>query len=231
MAEGLEHPLARSVLQTTARDGQAVQGAMLRILIADDIEVERSGLRLLLEARPGWDVVAEAADGREAIRKAVKLKPDVAILEHGLPSMIEAAEATRQIRTEAPNTEILILASRSHGGLIRAAFAAGARGYVLKSDSKHDLYAAVASVARHQPFVTASVPGTGDGTERDPLTSRELAVVKLIAEGSSNKAIARRLNVSIKTIETHRAAAIRKLGFTSSTGLVRYAIRHQLVGP
>jgi DNA-binding NarL/FixJ family response regulator len=209
----------------------------MRILIADDHDVVRSGLRSVLEARPGWKVIGEAQDGKDAIRKAIELKPNVAILDYGLP-VANGVDATGEIRKRAPGVEILIFTMHENEALIRKTFAAGARGYLLKSDIKQDLYAAIESVAGRRPYFSASISKTLLNSyvsipraESDPLTRRERLVVQLIAEGKTNKQAARVLNMSVKTVETHRAAAIRKLGISSTAGLVRYAVRTKLIEP
>jgi DNA-binding NarL/FixJ family response regulator len=210
---------------------------MTRILIADDHEVVRSGVRSILEGHPRWEIVAEAADGKEAIRKALELKPDVAVLDYSLP-LINGIEATRQIRARIPSVEVLIFTMHDNESLFFDLLKAGARGYLLKSDAKRFLVAAVESLAAHRPFFTARVSETllksyltKSGTANDVLTSRERGVVQLIAEGHSNKQIANVLNISVKTVETHRASAMRKLNLSSAAALVRYAVRNRIVEP
>lgn len=208
---------------------------MTRILIADDHDVVRSGLRSILETQQGWTVVGEAADGKDAIRKALELKPDVAVLDYSLP-LINGVEATRQIRARFPSVEVLIFTMHDNERLIYDLLKAGARGYLLKSDAKHFLLAAVESLAAHRPFFTAKVSEAllesyltaTDGSEH-VLTSRERGVIQLIAEGHSNKRIASVLNISVKTVETHRASAMRKLNLSSAASLVRYAVRNKIV--
>jgi DNA-binding NarL/FixJ family response regulator len=208
---------------------------MTRIMIADDHEVVRSGLRSILEAQPRWEVVGEAADGKEAIRKAIELKPEVAVLDYALP-LVNGVEATRQIRARVPSVEVLIFTMHDNEKLIYDLLKAGARGYLLKSDAKHSLLAAIESLAVHRPFFTAKVSETllesyltKAGTAENVLSSRERGVIQLIAEGNSNKQIANILNISVKTVETHRAAAMRKLNLTSAAALVRYAIRNKII--
>jgi DNA-binding NarL/FixJ family response regulator len=206
---------------------------MTRILIADDHDVVRSGLRSILE--PRWEVAAEASDGKEAIRKAIELKPDVAILDYSLP-LINGVEATRQIRARVPTVEVLIFTMHDSESLIHDLLEAGARGYLLKSDAKCFLVNAVESLAAHRPFFTAKVSEalldsylTRSTPAESVLTPRERSVVQLIAEGHSNKQVANVLNISVKTVETHRAAAMRKLNVSSAAGLVRYAVRNRIV--
>jgi DNA-binding NarL/FixJ family response regulator len=210
---------------------------MVRILIADDHEVVRSGLRKILEAQPNWEVVAESGDGKDAINKATETKPDIAVLDYSLP-LVNGIEATRQIRARLPKTEVLIFTMHDNETLIQELLKAGARGYLLKSDAKRHLIAAVESLAAHKPFFTAKVSEAlldsflarpmRDGST---LTNRERGVVQLIAEGYTNKQIANLLNISLKTVETHRAAIMRKLNLSSSAALVRYAIRNKIVEP
>jgi DNA-binding NarL/FixJ family response regulator len=211
--------------------------AMVRILIADDHEIVRAGLQNILETQPGWEVVAVASDGREAIQKAADTKPDVAIIDYSLP-LINGIEVTRQVRARFPKTEILIFTMHDSDTLIQELLAAGARGYLLKSDATAYLIQAIEALAFHRPFFTPQVSEallgaflskpTPSGTI---LTSRERQVVQLIAEGHTNKQVARMLNISLKTVETHRAAVMRKLELSSSADLVRYAIRNKMIEP
>jgi DNA-binding NarL/FixJ family response regulator len=206
---------------------------MIKILIADDHEVVRAGLRALLSEQPNWQVVAEAADGKEAVAQALKTAPDVAIVDHRLP-LSNGVEVTRQIRLRSPGTEVIIFTMHDNNDLIRDLLQAGALGYVLKSEAHHLLLTAVETVARHMPFFTGSVSETlrqsfltkGNG---GPLSARERSVLQLIAEGHSNKRAASILNLSIKTVESHRAAVHRKLNIHSTAGLVRYAIRNRMI--
>ena len=210
----------------------------IRILIADDHEVVRSGLKAILEARQGWEVVAEVGDGKEAIAKAVETKPDVAIIDYSLPRM-NGIEATRQIRARVPATEVLIFTMHDSDALLSEVLQAGARAFLLKSDAQHYLLAAVESLAGHKPFFTGRLSEklldaflSSHETQNAPVLSpRERVVVQLIAEGNSNKDMSGILNLSVKTIETHRASAMRKLNITSTAALVRYAIRNKLIEP
>ena len=210
---------------------------MTRILIADDHDVVRSGLRAILEEHPNWEVVAEASDGKEAILKAIEAKPDVAVLDYSLP-LVNGVEATRQIRARSPKTEVLIFTMHDNETLIEELLRAGARGYLLKSDAKLHLIAAIEALAIHKPFFTSQVSEALLGSylakadrTGSILTSRERGVVQLIAEGHTNRDIAMLLNISIKTVETHRASVMRKLNLSSSAALVRYAIRNKIVEP
>jgi DNA-binding NarL/FixJ family response regulator len=215
--------------------GQAMSET--RILIADDHAVVRSGLRALLEAQPGWTVVAEAGDGRDALAKALETKPDVAIIDYSLP-LLNGAEVTRQIHARLPSVEVLIFTMHDSDSLVTDILAAGARAYLLKSDANQYLIAAVASLADHKPFFTGKVSeqlldsylshqSRSDGL----LSPRERVIVQLIAEGNSNRDMGEALGLSVKTIETHRASLMRKLKLKSTAAIVRYAIRNRLVEP
>jgi DNA-binding NarL/FixJ family response regulator len=210
---------------------------MTRILIADDHDVVRSGLRAILGDQPGWEVVAEAEDGRQAVEFAAKTQPDVAILDYQLP-LLNGIDATRQIRALQPRTEVLIFTMYGSEPLIRELLAAGARGYLLKSDARRFLITAVEALARHQPFFTGRVSETllraylaNVQAQGDALTSRERTVVQLIAEGRTNREVAHVLGINLKTVETHRSAAMRKIDAHTSADLVRYAIRNKMIEP
>ena len=213
--------------------------APLRILVADDHQVVRTGLRTLLESKAGWQVCAEAANGREAVEKAGQMQPDVAVLDIGMP-LLNGVEATRQIRKASPKTEILILSMHDSEHMIQGVLDAGARGYILKDDADRNLLAAVDSLRRHKPYLSsrlsvaaASAPPDADGVERPArrLTPREREIVQLLAEGKSNKEIATYLNISVKTAETHRANIMLKMNFHSVTELVRYAVKNKIIQP
>ncbi|MET0429381.1 MAG: response regulator transcription factor [Microvirga sp.] len=208
---------------------------MTRILIADDHDVVRSGVRAILETQAGWEVVGEAVDGKDAVVQALATHPDVVVLDYGLPVM-NGIEATRQIRTRIPGTEVLIFTMHDTATLVREVLEAGARGFLLKSDARRFLIAAVESLADHKPFFTGKVSEAlletylEKGAAVDAvLTSREKSVVQLIAEGRTNKKIADVLSISLKTVETHRASAMRKLNLDTTASLIRYAIRNKLV--
>jgi len=205
---------------------------MITILIADDHDVVRSGLRALLSAQENFQVVAEAADGKEAVALALATTPDVAIVDYSLP-LLNGLEVTRQIRQRSPGTEVIIFTMHEHN-LIRDLLRAGALGYLLKSDAKRLLITAIETVAGHKPFFTAVVSETLLHSflidkDDNPLTIRERSILQLIAEGHTNKEIATILNLSVKTVETHRAAVHRKLNLKSTAELVRYAIRNRLI--
>lgn len=212
----------------------------VRILLADDHEIVRRGLQAILKAQSGWKVVAEAANGREAVELARQLKPAVVILDISMPEL-NGLEATRQILKDLPKTEVLILTMHESEQVVREVLYAGARGYVLKSDAGQDLVAAVESLSRHKPFFTSKVAemvlegyrmtgATGRMTEpRSRLTPREREIVQLLAEGKSNKEVAVALGISVKTTETHRANIMHKLNLQSLSDLVRYAIRNKII--
>jgi DNA-binding NarL/FixJ family response regulator len=213
--------------------------SVLRILLADDHEIVRRGLKDLLEAEAGWQIVGEATSGREAVAKAKLLKPDVVILDLRMPEL-NGLEATRQILRSLPGSEILILTMSDSEGLARTVLEAGAHGYLLKSDAVRDLVAAVDSLRQHRPFFTSVIArmvlqgflkrGSTEpaGASFDPLSAREREIVQLLAEGKSNKEVAAVLGISVKTAETHRANIMRKLDLHSTTDLVHYAVRNRI---
>jgi DNA-binding NarL/FixJ family response regulator len=213
----------------------------VRLLLADDHEIVRRGLRALLEAEPGWEVVAEAADGRDAIEKTKQMKPDVAILDIGMPSL-NGLEAARQIVTSGLQTKVLILTVHDADPVIKQVLEAGARGYLLKSDAARDLVTAVDALRRNKTFFTPKVAqmvlegylgkDTKDASAEGNclrLTGRQREIVQLLAEGKSSKEIACALGLSVKTAETHRANIMRRLDCHSVTALVRYAIRNHII--
>ena len=215
----------------------------LRILIADDHELVRRGVRTVLEAQPGWQVCGEASTGRDAVEKVKELRPDVVILDISMPDL-NGLEATRQILKALPKTEILILTIHESEQVEREVLAAGARGYILKSDDGQDLVSAVDNLRRHRPFFTpkvtklvldnylrTGVPMRASDPTRGVLTPREREIAQLLAEGRSNKEVATTLRISIKTVETHRNNLLRKLDLHSLSELVHYAIRNKMVEP
>jgi DNA-binding NarL/FixJ family response regulator len=217
--------------------------APFRILLADDHEVVRAGLRALLEEQSGWEVVAEAGDGRDAVEKASKLKPDVVVIDIAMPSL-NGLEAVRQIVKAVPNTKVLVLTMYDSDPLIQQVLQAGARGYLLKSDAGRDLVSAIDALRRNKTFFTPKVSqmvleGYLDKSPREKeaedepeslrLTSRQREIVQLLAEGKSSKEVAAALGLSVKTAETHRANIMRKLDCHSVTELVRYAIRNHII--
>src|ERR1700745_2181829 len=215
--------------------------ATFRIFIADDHEVVRKGLCALLEAQPDWEVCGEAADGREAVEKAHELKPDVVILDIGMPSL-NGLEATRQILKTNPHAKVLILTLHDSDQVVREVLNAGARGFLLKSDAARDLVVAVEAVRRDKNYFTSKVSAMvlegylKGGTQavaaavgRERLTPREREVVQLLAEGKSTKEVAAALGLSVKTAETHRSNLMRKLDVHSVSQLVLYAVRNNIV--
>ena len=208
---------------------------MTRILIADDHDVLRSGVRTILQEHEGWEVVGEARDGKEAIDQAIATRPDIVILDYGLP-LVNGVEATRQIRSRLHGVEVLIFTMHDTDSLVRDVLEAGARGFLLKSDAKQFLVSAVENLAAHKPYFTAKVSETLLATYlskgcsiESGLSSREKAVIQLIAEGKTNKQIADILSISTKTVESHRALALRKLNLDTTADLIRYAIKNKLV--
>jgi DNA-binding NarL/FixJ family response regulator len=208
----------------------------LSILIADDHAVVRAGLRTLLESRARWQVCAEAADGRDAVEKAAKHKPHVAILDIGMP-LLNGVEAARQIRKSSPSTEILILTMHESDDLVQQVVEAGARGYILKDEADRVLLDAVHALSQHKPFFSTRVSEaavTGDTSDdakssRSRLTPREREILQLLAEGKSNKEVANLLNISVNTAEAHRANIMLKLDFHSLAELVMYAVRNNII--
>lgn len=212
----------------------------LRILIADDHEVARRGIRALLESHPGWEVVAEAGNGRDAVSSAARLKPDVVLLDIGMPGL-NGLDATRQILAVAPATRVLILTMHDSEQVVREVLAAGARGFLLKSDAGRDLLTAVEALQFRRTFFTTKVaqlvlegylhPGAveADQLARSVLTPREREVIQLLAEGKTTKEVATTLNLSVKTAETHRTNLMRKLDLHSVVDLTLYAVRNGIV--
>jgi DNA-binding NarL/FixJ family response regulator len=211
----------------------------LRILVVDDHPVMRRGIRALIESKAGWIVSAEAATGREAVALARKLQPDIVVLDLSLPEL-NGLDAARQIARESPRSEVLILTMHHSEELARNVLLAGARGYVLKSDAERYLVDAIASLERHEPFLTATVTEsvlhdyvrTADNRPAGATTTpRQREIIQLFAEGRTTKEIASDLQLSTKTVETHRANIMRKLGARTIADLVRYAIRNNIVHP
>ena len=213
----------------------------LRILVADDHDLMRRGVKTLLQSHAGWEVCGESKTGREAVAKAEELKPDIAVLDISMPDL-NGVEAARRIRKVSANTEILILSMHYSDQLIREIVEAGVRGYIVKSDSDRDLVIAVETLAGHKPFFTPHATevilgsfNTGGLVKKVPelvsdrLTSREREIVQLLAEGKSSKEVATSLGISVKTAETHRSNVMRKLELHSVSELVRYAVRNQII--
>jgi DNA-binding NarL/FixJ family response regulator len=213
-----------------------------RIFIADDHEVVRKGLRTLLE-EAGQTVCGEASNGRDAVAGVLETGAQVVVMDLAMPDL-NGLEATRQILKHAPKTAVLILSAQESEELVRQILAAGARGFVLKTDAARDLLAAVEAVTQGRPFFSARVADVvlrgylrGGATVEEPqpasasLTAREREVLQLLAEGQSTKEVASTLDIGIKTAEAHRANLMRKLGIRSISELVRYAIRNRIVEP
>jgi DNA-binding NarL/FixJ family response regulator len=208
----------------------------LKVLIADDHGIVRSGVKLLLDRQPDIEVVAEAEDGVEAVEQVIQHRPDVAVLDVSMPRMT-GLQATHEIKQQAPDTQVLILSMHDDERYLFEALRAGAAGYVLKRAADQDLVDAVRAAGRGEPFLTASAQQTlirdflERGDQRAELTPREQEVVKLIAEAHTNKEIAEILHLSEKTVESHRGRVLQKLGMRDRVELVRYAIRQGLVEP
>lgn len=212
----------------------------LDVLVADDHDIVRRGLRDLIEKQPGWKVVGEATNGREAVEKAKQLKPDVSILDISMPSL-NGLEAARQIAASGSSTKVLILTIHHSDPLIQQMVKAGVRGYVLKTDAASELVHAVEALQRNKTFFTSKVAQAflderqkaakaANPDERAlRLTPRQREIVQLLAEGKNSREIASMLGTTFKTIETHRANIMRRLECHSVTELVRYAIRNDLI--
>ena len=205
---------------------------MTTIFIADNHEVVRRGVHALLAERADWEVVAEAADGKEAVAQVTKTAPDVAIIDYSLP-VLNGVEVTRQIRQRSPGTEVVLFTIYDNNDIIHETVRAGALGYVLKSDAQRLLVTAIGTVAQHKPFFTgaasAALHAFQTKRSKNPLSARERGVVQLIAEGHSNKKIASILGLSLKTVETHRQNARDKLELNATADLVRYAVRNNII--
>ena len=216
--------------------------ALTRLLLADDHEIVRMGLRALIQEHRGWEVVAEARDGKEAVEKAKLFRPDIAILDIGMP-VLNGLEATREIVTSVPQTKVLILTIYDSDGVIQRVLKAGARGYALKTGGCNDLFSAIEALNQNNTYFTQHITQMVlDGymqkdsniADDDPvgfqrLTIRQRQIVQSLAEGQSSKQIATALTISVKTVETHRANIMRRIGCHSVTQLVRYAIRNDII--
>jgi DNA-binding NarL/FixJ family response regulator len=213
----------------------------LRILIADDYDIVREGTCAVVARQPGWVVCGTAKTGREAVELTARLKPDVVVLDMAMPEL-NGLDATRQIKKLPVPPEVLIFSAHETDELIREVFEAGAIGFINKTEAYTDLIEGIESVSRHAPFFTARVfkilfadeggqsKGSGDQSQAGQrLSTREREIVQLLAEGKSNKEVANAFGLSIRTVETHRATVMRKLGVDSVAGLVRYAIRHHMI--
>ena len=215
----------------------------LRILIADDHEVVRQGVRTIIEAQAGWSIVGEAQNGSDAVSQCLELKPDIALLDISMPEL-NGLEAAKQILKHLPDAQVLILTMHESDELVRELLAAGARGYVLKTDARRDLVNAIRFLSEGRPFFTSKVaemvlegfrqgraPAKTEISVGDRLTSRERQIVQLLAEGKTSKEVATALDISIKTADTHRANLMRKLNLHSLADIVRYAIRNKMIEP
>ena len=207
-----------------------------RLIIVDDHDAIRRGVRTLIESRPNFQVVGEASNGREAIELAIATRPDIAILDYSLPEL-NGLDLAYQLKKQSPHIEILIYTMHDREDVIIEILRAGVRGFVLKSDTERHLVAALDALAIRRPYFSGAVSetliekflGSKPQAGSTNLTSREREVVQLIAEGHINKEIARLLNISVKTVETHRASAMHKLRLRTTADLVRYAIRNSII--
>lgn len=220
--------------------------AQLRILIADDHELVRRGVREVIEAEPGWTVCAEAENGRVAVELARRCSPDVAVVDVSMPEL-NGVEAARQLRHEVEGCDIVMLTLYDSHEMVRQALVAGARAYVLKSDASTHLVQAIRAVRQHGTYLTGraqahvvdrylhaqseSGGAPASARSRDVLSPREREVVQMLAEGRCNKQVAAALGISVKTAETHRTNVMRKLDLHGLSDLVRYAIRNGLAQP
>ena len=225
-------------MNTSTEVAQSIDTQALRILVVDDHDLVRQGLRSMLEAQPGWTICGEATTGREAVDLAQQLRPEVVVIDVHMPNG-DGLQASREILAANPQTEVLILTVDETKEMMQAAGEAGAHGIVMKSDAALDLVAAVAALAQHEPFYTPKasqillhnhVHPLGVSTAAVvKLSERERDVVVLVAEGLGNKQVGTTLGISVKTVESHRRNIMRKLGLKSSADLVRYAVRDGLV--
>lgn len=213
----------------------------LRILIADDHDVMREGTRAVIERQPGWEVCGIAGTGREAVAQAVKLKPDIVVMDMSMPDL-NGLDAAVQIKRRLPQTEILMFTAHETDELIRDVFETGVKSFIFKSEAHSYLVDAIQSLSQHKPFFTNKVSeilfadivnrSTANSNGSHPgqrLSAREREIVQLLAEGGSNKEVADKLGISVRTAETHRASVLRKLGLDSIASLVRYAIRNKII--
>jgi DNA-binding NarL/FixJ family response regulator len=230
----MEHYLSRTRACVIDSRGDAVK----RIVIADDHEVVRSGLRAIVESRPDWIVSAEATNGEQAVALALEMRADVVIVDYSMPLM-NGLEVSRRLKSLHPHTEVLILTMHENEELLTEAILAGVRGFLFKSDARKHLISAIEALLDGRPYFTGvllekllhNYQSNKQNKLDVLLTPREQCVVQLIAEGHTNRSISTVLKLSVKTVETHRASAMRKLGMSSMAELVRYAIRKKLVSP
>jgi DNA-binding NarL/FixJ family response regulator len=236
---GADYALARRLSMNTSTEvAQLISTQVLRIMVADDHDLVRQGLRSMLEAQPGWMVCGEATTGREAVDLAQQLQPDIVVIDVHMPE-VDGLQATREILAANPQTEVLILTVDETREIMQEAKEVGARGIVMKTDAALDLVAAVAALAQHESFYTPKAsqillqhhvhPLGVSSAATVRLSERERDVVVLVAEGLGNKQVGATLGISVKTVESHRRNIMRKLGLKSSADLVRYAVRDGLV--
>ncbi len=206
-----------------------------RIVLADDHEVVRRGLRAIISQQSGWEIVAEVTDGRAAFEAARRFAPNVVIMDISMP-VLNGFEATRRIKAKMPHIEVVLFSLHDDPVMVREGLQAGARAYLLKSDAPKFLVAAVQALLEHKPFFYGGVSQTLMEAfletyvkPADPLTQREREVVQLLAEGATNAQVGKSLSISAKTVESHRAAIMRKLGVRNFSDLVRYAIRNHII--
>jgi two-component system, NarL family, response regulator NreC len=210
-----------------------------RILIADDHEVMRQGLKLVLEKEPGFEICGVAKTGKEAVEQAKTLRPDIVVLDMSMPELT-GVEAARQIKRAVPEAELLIFTANENEDVIRQVFDAGAKSYIRKADAPSHLVDAIKSLRNHKPFFTSKVSevlfarflessATGGQPTDRALSEREREVVRLLGEGKSNKEVAASLNISRRTAEVHRAAAMKKVGVKTFSELIRWAIKNNIV--
>ena len=212
----------------------------VRILLADDHKVVRQGTRALLSAVPEWEIVGEADNGRDAVSLTAELKPDIVILDISMPEL-NGLDATRQIKKKSPETEVLIFTGQETEELVHDVFDSGARSYIMKTDAADHLIDAIKALSEHKHFFTSRISeivfaryiqekGTLEGArDKSRITDREREIVQLLAEGKSSKEIATILGISVRTVETHRAAIMKKLGLKSFSELIRYAVRNKII--
>jgi two-component system, NarL family, response regulator NreC len=212
----------------------------VRILLADDHKVVRQGTRALLSAVPEWEIVGEADNGRDAVSLTAELKPDIVILDISMPEL-NGLDATRQIKKKSPETEVLIFTGQETEELVHDVFDSGARSYIMKTDAADHLIDAIKALSEHKHFFTSRISEivfaryiqekrTLEGApEKSRITDREREIVQLLAEGKSSKEIAAILGISVRTVETHRAAIMKKLGLKSFSELIRYAVRNKII--
>jgi len=212
----------------------------LRILLADDHKVVRQGTRALLSTVPEWEIVGEADNGRDAVSLTSELKPDIVILDIGMPEL-NGLDATRQIKKKLAETEVLIFTGQETEELVHDVFDSGARSYIMKTDAADHLIDALKALSEHKHFFTSRISEivfaryiqgkkTVEGApEKSRITGREREIVQLLAEGKSSKEIATILGISVRTVETHRAAIMKKLGLKSFSELIRYAVRNKII--